>query len=171
MNSNTLRQQVLSIIQNEGKLVAVKFYYEEVYKHTGERKSLAESKLYVDELCHQLDSNTEQKSSNNFKNELLDLISKGQAINAIKIYRDRTNVSLKEAKEYIEQLINQTDFNHGKENTPSQKESTSNPSKQEKKPTPPRFDKKKTDSNNGEILLIAAIGAGLVLLIYFLLLR
>lgn len=70
---------------------------------------ILEVKSSIDILNKKLDKISEKVGISNeleedLKNELIDLISKGNKIKAIKKYRDNTGAKLKEAKDYIESL-------------------------------------------------------------------
>lgn len=70
---------------------------------------ILEVKSSIDILNKKLDKISEKVGISNeleedLKNELIDLISKGKKIKAIKKYRDNTGAKLKEAKDYIESL-------------------------------------------------------------------
>lgn len=70
---------------------------------------ITEVKSSIDILNKKLDKISEKVGISNeldadLKNELIDLISKGKKIKAIKKYRYNTGAKLKEAKDYIESL-------------------------------------------------------------------
>lgn len=70
---------------------------------------ILEVKSSIDILNKKLDKISEKVGISNeldadLKNELIDLISKGKKIKAIKKYRYNTGAKLKEAKDYIESL-------------------------------------------------------------------
>lgn len=70
---------------------------------------IIEVKSSIDILNKKLDKISEKVGISNeleedLKNELIDLISKGNKIKAIKKYRENTGAKLKEAKDYIESL-------------------------------------------------------------------
>lgn len=54
----------------------------------------------------------EEKEQKDFERAVVELVHEGKKIHAIKVYRERTNVGLKEAKEAVEYLYDNT--NNGK---------------------------------------------------------
>lgn len=94
----------------------------EAIKHVQQKEniSLSDAKAIVDqaeEIMQRMPSLFQSKQNNGMENnngyksqstgidnELIELISKGNLIGAIKVYRDATDVSLLQAKEYCEEL-------------------------------------------------------------------
>lgn len=109
MRFDELPEDVLADISNEiqagRKLAAVKLYKDA----TG--LSLLESKTAVEGLAEQMQKNpsktTEGKSfaqTPDLHDKILDSIFRGEKLQAVKLYRDNAGVSLREAKEFIEDL-------------------------------------------------------------------
>lgn len=85
----------LNLIKSGKKLEAVKIYC------TENKCGLKEAKEYIDNLE---ENNKAVITVNMNDNELIQLLKIGKKIQAIKLYRDGSNCSLKEAKDYVERL-------------------------------------------------------------------
>lgn len=94
MNTKT-EEYYLNLIKSSSKLKAIKAYYDE------HQCSLADAKNFIDELEKRNSTFLPEKNSDE---DLIYLLQKGQKFNAIKAYRNKTNCSLKEAKNYVENL-------------------------------------------------------------------
>lgn len=165
-----LEQKIIHIIQQKGKIEAIKFYknYMETFYDT--KVSLIEAKETIENIDEKIrrgsmayvaDSTTINKTeNNNLNDELVSLIAQGKLIHAVKHYRDATNVSLKEAKDYIEALKAQTTNTPNKassnEFTPSANRNTLSNKKN-----------KSTRSKN-DIWIVSAIITIALLFLYFL---
>jgi ribosomal protein L7/L12 len=90
--------EVRSLLAQGRKLEAVKVYKE----HTG--ASLAAAKEAVEAMEPGTVDSSPAEPDSNLETELLRLLSQGRKLEAVKIYRDRWGVSLREAKEAAESL-------------------------------------------------------------------
>lgn len=111
-------EQIFRLLQNEGKLAAVKRYKEmtncslfvakshvEEMQATGKRpEDSAEAILRGGEL-------TDQEID-----QILDAIRSGKKIEAVKIYKIRTEKSLRDSKEFIERLMQELEISDSEEN-------------------------------------------------------
>lgn len=92
-----LLDQLQQLLHQGRKIDAIKVYRE----HSG--AGLAQAKEFVESLA----AGEQPRASNvddAFERELLNLLRACEKIQAIKIYRDRTGVGLKEAKDAVESL-------------------------------------------------------------------
>ena len=97
--SDDLEQRIRSLLDQDQKIAAIKLYREQ----TG--AGLAEAKVAVESLqagggLHVSDKQLPE----GFEGEVLRLLGAGKKIPAIKLYRERTGVGLKEAKDAVEAL-------------------------------------------------------------------
>lgn len=83
----------VNLINSGKKLEAVKSYLEE------QNCSLKEASEYIDSLEKRCSVYSNDRTSDD---ELIKLIRAGKKIEAIKVYRESTRCTLKEAKEYVE---------------------------------------------------------------------
>ena len=110
--------EIVEFMEQGKKLEAIKHVQQK------EQISLADAKAIVDQAeeimkkmpgLFQSKQNNGKENNNGYQsesvsqstgidNELIELISKGNLIGAIKVYRDATDVSLLQAKEYCEEL-------------------------------------------------------------------
>lgn len=97
-----LEQQLLDLIDHGRQIDAIKHYRDA----TG--AGLAEAKAAIDTLAATRSLPPGNANAANgdigFETELLNLLSAGNKIGAVKLYRDRTGSGLKEAKEAVEAL-------------------------------------------------------------------
>jgi len=92
---NTSENIFLSLIKLGKKDEAIRLYSVE------KKCSIEDAKIFIEEIER---VSTIDGYSHNDNQDLLEVINRGEKINAIKIYRDRTRCSLKEAKDFIEGL-------------------------------------------------------------------
>lgn len=103
-NSKEIDKRILEFLADKQKLQAVKFYKDE----TG--LGLKESKDYVDALEAKKPVSIVESAKGTFKStkeldkELMEYISKGALLAAVKIYKDATGMGLKESKDYVDAL-------------------------------------------------------------------
>ena len=100
--SEDQRQQILAEYEGHGKLAAVKLHME----LTGETLLFAKravEKILANESASSSDDGLGVSDSQ--MDQILDAIQNGQKIEAIKIYRNAKNCSLKGAKEFVEKLM------------------------------------------------------------------
>lgn len=95
---NPLEARVRAIVAQGRIIEAIKVYREA----TG--AGLKESKDAVEALIRGEGLPTPDKGSRAIESELLALLGRNEKIEAIKLYRERTGVGLKEAKEAVEDL-------------------------------------------------------------------
>ncbi len=93
-----LPERVRALLAAGRKIEAIKIYREQ----TG--VGLAEAKDAVEKLERGEAVDSGNPVASDFDQQLLELIAKGKKIPAIKLYRERTNVGLKEAKDAVEAL-------------------------------------------------------------------
>jgi len=105
-------KEIIPMLEKGHKIEAIKYVHER-HKEMG----LAEAKLFVEEaedLMHKMPKlfNFEEGSKEVFNsspsdldNRLIQIITGGSLIEAIKVYREANNISLLEAKEYCENLV------------------------------------------------------------------
>ena len=106
----SLEAEILALIQGQKRLLAVKLYRE----RTG--VGIAEAKCFVEELrakhgiacdgfaSELLNAAVVAPEPGSLEAEILGLMQGQQKIKAIKLYRERTGVGLKEAKDFVEAL-------------------------------------------------------------------
>ena len=99
---NYTDEQLLHLIRAGRKLEAVKTYKDAT------KASLYDAKQYVDGLGNGVSFQTPILAGASLDEQLKQLCFDGQKIEAIKRYRDATKCSLKEAKEYVDQLTDDT---------------------------------------------------------------
>lgn len=91
-----LRRDVQAVLQSAGKIAAIKLYRERTA--TG----LAEAKSAVEAIERQ--SLAPPAMKGDLEQQLLALLQGGKKIEAIRLYREQTDVGLKEAKDAVESL-------------------------------------------------------------------
>lgn len=97
--SDDLEQRIRSLLDQDQKIAAIKLYREE----TG--TSLADAKEAVESLQAGRGLRIPARDiPDGFEGDVLRLLSAGKKISAIKLYRERTGVGLKEAKEAVEAI-------------------------------------------------------------------
>ena len=93
-----LQKEVLSLLEEGNKIGAIKRFREE----TGAGLKQAKDAVEAIERGSPLPSPAQGDDA--FARELSELLEAGQKINAIKRYRERTGVGLKEAKDAVERM-------------------------------------------------------------------
>jgi ribosomal protein L7/L12 len=93
-----LEGHVRTLMAEGRKIEAIKVYREATGAGLKEAKDAVEGLDLRGGLSHQLDVGED------FEPQLLSLLEQGQKIRAIKVYRERTGVGLKEAKDAVEAL-------------------------------------------------------------------
>ena len=101
----------LNLIKSDGKLRAIKVYLKE------KQCSIQDAKNFIDELEKRNSTVFSENAGKCSNEDFIYLLRKGQKINAIKEYRNQTNCSLKEAKDYVENLERSPEMNSLKANS------------------------------------------------------
>ena len=96
------RQNIINCIRSGSKIEAIKIFREA----TG--ADLAESKRVIETLAAEISANAPPLSGTG-ENDVAALLAQGNKIAAIKLYREKTGVGLKEAKDKIEALAESLD--------------------------------------------------------------
>lgn len=103
--SNSLDQQIVDLCKKGQIIVAIKLYKDST------NAGLKESKDYVDKLMDKYGLGETTKKDNVVKvpphsldQQIVDLCKKGQKIAAIKLYKESTDASLLESKNYVDKL-------------------------------------------------------------------
>ncbi len=106
------RQQVSAHVRNGEKIAAIKVYREA----TG--MGLKEAKDFVEALEQTLATGelppVEAPATSSEEAELVELVRSGRKIEAVKLYRERHGVGLKEAKDAVEALAGEAGIPPGK---------------------------------------------------------
>ena len=97
-NNTNLSAELQALLSEGRKIEAIKRYREAT------RVGLAEAKAAVESLERGESSSTKQPDDSSFETEIVSLLQGGKKIAAIKLYRERTGVGLKEAKDFIDAL-------------------------------------------------------------------
>jgi ribosomal protein L7/L12 len=97
-SGDDLESRVRSLMAEGQKIEAIKLYRE----RTG--AGLKESKDAVEAIQRGQSAPAVPASDRDFEAELVALLERGQKIGAIKLYRERTGVGLKDAKDAVESL-------------------------------------------------------------------
>ena len=98
MQDEHLEEQVRSLLAERRKLEAVKLYK----KRTG--ASLAEAKSAV-EMMAAGEEPAPQRSGAELENDVRSLLARGEKLRAVKLYKDETGCSLREAKRIVESIV------------------------------------------------------------------
>lgn len=93
-----VKEEIVELLSSGQKIAAIKHYREA----TG--ASLAEAKRAVEEIGAGRSLNLEESDLSDLAGEILEFLDQGQKIQAIKVYRERTNAGLKEAKDVVEEI-------------------------------------------------------------------
>ncbi|MGK0186771.1 MAG: ribosomal protein L7/L12 [Verrucomicrobiales bacterium] len=101
--SEVQRQNIINCVRSGRKIEAIKIYREA----TG--ANLAESKQVIETLAARISENA-PSLANSGENEVAALLSQGNKIAAIKLYRKNTGAGLKEAKDKVEALAKSLDI-------------------------------------------------------------
>lgn len=106
--SNSLDQQILDLCKQGQKIAAIKLYKERT------NAGLEESKDYVDKLAATYESKKLETYTPNTKTpsisldqQIVALCKQGQKIAAIKLYKESTDLSLLDSKNYVEKIAAQ----------------------------------------------------------------
>ena len=96
---DAFEDEIRELLASGNKIAAIKRYREEA------RVGLAEAKAAVESL-EAGGSFTErvQPDDSDFTNQIVTLLGRGEKFEAVKLYRDRFRVGLKEAKEAVERI-------------------------------------------------------------------
>jgi ribosomal protein L7/L12 len=90
--------QIISLLGQNQKIAAIKLYREK----TG--VGLKEAKDAVEALEQGKPLPSREPVDSSFEGQIISLLEQGQKIGAIKLYREKTGVGLKEAKDFIDAL-------------------------------------------------------------------
>ncbi len=97
-NGPNLVAELQALLAEGRKIEAIKRYREAT------AVGLAEAKAAVESLERGESPSTKQSEDSSFETEIVSLLQGGKKIEAIKLYRERTGVGLKEAKDFIDAL-------------------------------------------------------------------
>lgn len=100
--NNSLDNTIIDLIKNNKKVEAIKYYKEE----TG--ADLVEAKEYIDNIANNsiIMENKNEIDIDLINRTIFELLEKDHKISAIKYYKDKTGVGLAEAKEYVDNIAN-----------------------------------------------------------------
>ena len=101
--SSELHQRIVETHQSHGKIAAVKLYREVVGGGLREALDAVEAILQG----RPLESDDSPRTASEGRQAILDAITQGRKVGAIKLYRESTGCDLKEAKDFIEALTEQ----------------------------------------------------------------
>ena len=98
------RREIIEALQNRQKIEAIKLYREA----TG--RDLMEAKDFIESLQQSLttgevpDADRQLSLSDELRNEIVEQLQAGKKIHAVKVYRDATSTSLRQAKDAVEAI-------------------------------------------------------------------
>ena len=91
--------QVYALISENRKLEAIKYIMDQT------KISLFEAKKFVDDFSNEQQSITVEK---NVLEQVIDLLHKNQKIDAVKLVKSATGMGLKESKDFVDRISNQS---------------------------------------------------------------
>lgn len=95
---DNIMDEILELLQGGQKIAAIKVYKD----HT--QASLVDAKIAIEALQSELANSKPSELDSSTKIEIEELLSRGQKLDAIKIYRSQHNCSLMEAKLAVERI-------------------------------------------------------------------
>jgi ribosomal protein L7/L12 len=99
--------EIASLVAQGRKIEAIKLYRDRTGAGLAEAKTAIEALGRGESMVIRASRVTQGTSA---EADLLDLLRQGQKVQAIKVYRERTGTSLREAKEAVERLAAQQDI-------------------------------------------------------------
>ncbi|MCA9129674.1 MAG: hypothetical protein KDB22_21455 [Planctomycetales bacterium] len=101
--NEAFHETIRRLLQEGKKIEAVKLYREETGTGLAQAKEAVES--IGDGLVPERPARTD--ASNELERQVLNLVGRGEKIEAIRLYREQTGVSLKESKDAVDALCQQ----------------------------------------------------------------
>lgn len=96
---SVFEDEIRELLASGGKIAAIKRYREETGVGLAEAKAAVESLEAGGSITQQI-----QPENSDLTQQIVTLLGRGEKIEAVKLYRDRFRVGLKEAKEAVERI-------------------------------------------------------------------
>ena len=96
---DAFEDEIRELLASGNKIAAIKRYREEAGVGLAEAKAAVESLEAGGSFTQQI-----QAEDSDFTNQIVTLLGRGEKFEAVKLYRDRFRVGLKEAKEAVERI-------------------------------------------------------------------
>lgn len=96
---SAFENEIRQLLTSGNKIAAIKRYREQTGVGLAEAKAAVESLEAGGSITQQI-----QPEDSDFTNQIVTLLGRGEKIEAVKLYRDRFRVGLKETKEAVERI-------------------------------------------------------------------